>query len=127
MRLRLYDRRIVAGVVALYALVVGLLLPSHFLAERPAESAAVAAGPVVDAWCQDGDCHDPAHHHGSQHHDPATCGSCAQAKTLAAPMVAGHAVEAVDVPRSETRRAAPAPKSSVLRARPPARGPPLLS
>jgi len=112
-------------VLALYALVVGVLLPSHLVGESPAE--VPTAGLVVDAWCQDGDCHDPAHHHESQHHDPATCGSCAQAKTVASPVVAGPAVQPSDVPRSETRHAVPAPTSSVLRAHPPARGPPLLS
>lgn len=120
-------RLIAAGAVALYALAVLLLLPMHLLEEAP--EVGVPGGPSVVADCHDRGCEQPAHHHGGHGHahDPATCVKCSQAVEAGSGVVS--AAYAVPAPVFARPSAPPAPPaaSSLLRAVPPARGPPALS
>jgi hypothetical protein len=124
---RFSGRRLVAGVVALYALVVGLLLPLHMVEDREGAEERAPAGALVGVLCHDRGCHEPSHHHRSGHlHDAATCSSCAQARAAATPAPAAPtpvaSFEARGPAHVETGDAPAAP----VRRTPPARGPPTL-
>lgn len=124
-------RALATGVLALYALVAGLLVPLHALHEassaRSSCAEAAARGPSVESPCPGRDCGDPRHHHGERAHDPATCVSCAQARL--AFDEAGVAVAAAPEPAPAGRAFVP-PALASLESAPAlhrARGPPVLS
>lgn len=122
-----FVRRLAAGALALYGLVVGILVPLHALLDGPAPRPVAFAGISVEGECQDRDCHEPTHHHHAHVHDPATCVSCAQARAAAAPAPA----VAVAAPRPQrvgaASRVAASTPLAADRAVHPARGPPALS
>jgi hypothetical protein len=122
-----FVRRLAAGALALYGLVVGVLLPLHALLDVPGPRSAPVAGVSVEGDCQDRDCHEPTHRHHAHVHDPATCVSCAQAKAAVtpAPVVAGSAPLLARV--GAASRVAVSTPLAAARAVHPARGPPALS
>lgn len=120
-------RRLAAGALALYGIVVGFLVPLHALLDAAGPRGAAVPGPSVEFECHDRDCHEPTHHHHGHAHDPATCVSCAQAKVLALESPAAAAPAPEPLRAGAAVVAAPTAPSAARRAIHPARGPPVLS
>jgi hypothetical protein len=125
-----FGGRLVALLLALLVLVAPLDGLLHLVEEAHAESACPCdeTGPVLEAYCGDGPCHDPDHEHRQGHdHDVASCARCSvlfQSFDAPAPgslaVVAPATRESLGiVPSADV----PAPAGS----RPPSRAPPSLS
>ena len=123
----IFGRRLAAGALALYALVVGVLVPLHGFLEVTGPRSAPVAGLSVVGECTDQGCQDPSHHHHVHPHDPATCVTCSHARTTAASAPAVAVAAPVPVRVGAASVAASAPDVAADRAIHPARGPPVLS
>jgi len=123
---RFSGRSVIAGVLALYAFVVGLVLPFHLTEDVGGPRDSGTAGEYYGVSCGDRNCHIPSHHHHQSHsHDPATCPTCAHARMAATPAPAVSS----PLPTAQVVEAAPALVSAAPRTaeRTPrtARGPPV--